>query len=149
MIAECIVFRHTELLNHLSAEPVLGRQRDESTHRLVFALAVPREKLQNREHLYPVDLRDVSALNRGDALGLARERWHLNRWQVVAAPHARPLGETEQHRTILPHRFAHDLAVNERHTDEKAEEMIQARGDELAILKEGRKEGMKFKREDG
>jgi hypothetical protein len=40
-----------------------------------------------------------------------------------------------------------DLAVNERHTDEKAEEIIQARGDELAFLKEGRKDGMKFERE--
>ncbi|MGB5522547.1 MAG: hypothetical protein WBM96_08255 [Polyangiales bacterium] len=109
-MAECIVLRHTELLNHFSAEPVFGRQRDESAHRLVFALAVPREKLQNREHLYPVDLRDVSALYRGDALGLARERWHLDGWQVVPAPHARPLGEPKQHRTILPHRFAHDLA---------------------------------------
>jgi enoyl-CoA hydratase/carnithine racemase len=42
-----------------------------------------------------------------------------------------------------------DLAVNERHTDEKAEAIIQARGDEMAFLKEGRKDGMKFKREQG
>ena len=39
-----------------------------------------------------------------------------------------------------------DLAVNERHTDDKLEKIIDERGDEVAFLKEGRKEGMKFER---
>ncbi len=37
-----------------------------------------------------------------------------------------------------------DLATDERHTDEKMQEMVDAEGSRLGSLREGRKDGMKF-----
>ena len=37
-----------------------------------------------------------------------------------------------------------DLATGERHTDEKAQAIIDAEGSELGFLAKGRKDGMKF-----
>jgi hypothetical protein len=104
------VLRYPQLLKQFRPQPVLRSQGHERPHRLVLALAVARQQLQDREHFSTVHLRDPAALDGGHSFRLLRELRDLDRVEVVAAAHAGPLHETKQHRPILPDCLARNLA---------------------------------------
>ena len=110
IVAELVVLRHAELLHHLASEPILGGQCHERADRTPLAFAVRRKQTKNREHLRPIDFRNLATGDRPHAADLLRKRWHVDAVDVVPTLHARPLHEANENRPILAYRLAFDLS---------------------------------------